>query len=172
MIVALREFLFLTFVCLNVSAQYYKIEKSDKFSALDIYEVSQKLNSYGFFETDLKRKGHIFKTPIDQMYLHSSGDDKKAVLILDLRPNHNEKILKISDTEFVCHAETKRGRSFSLYMKMAETKEFLSICNYFINKKKPAWSGFNSLRFFPQLNLFINTAFASTPACNELQPSH
>jgi hypothetical protein len=46
----------------------------------------------------------------------------------------DQKILKLSDTEFVCHGQTVRDRYFSLYMKGHKFSEFQKVCAD-LNKK-------------------------------------
>lgn len=158
-----RIFLIIILLSASVQAFQYEFHKPSNFPALDIYEVTRKLASHGFYELDLKRKGHVFSTSIDQIYLHSSSEIKQAILVLGLQPKNKEKTYKISDTEFVCHAETDRGQFFSLYLKVENKNEFDSICNSFSTKSKFTW-----LRQPSFLSLFMNRANAECSNCDKL----
>lgn len=151
------------FFCTDVFAQSYQYKKSDEYPAMAIYEIGQKLALSGFFEVDLKRKGHILKTPIDQMYLKYGSSTNQAILILDLKLNSQDRVLRISETEFVCHSETSRGRPFSLYLKVDTQKEFFEVCNLFLNKK----SNVHSSKLYQLYQFMINPAYASNTDCNE-----
>lgn len=156
------------FGCVDVFAQSYQFVKSNEYPALAIYEISQKLAANGFFEIDLKRKGRIFKTPIDQMYLKTGSATNQILLILDLKLNSEARVLRISETEFVCHSQTSRGRPFSLYLKLDSQKEFFEICNSFLSKKNEV----HSSRFYQLYRLMASPAHASNPECDVLNPPY
>ncbi len=122
------------------SADSYIVEKSDFYPALDIHEVSQVLYSHGFNEFDLSKRGQILSGAMDQIYFNINASDEIGILKLDLKLISNSKILQLSDREFVCHAQTSRGRSFSLYLKGRSQQDFSSICNSFANSKKSSRS--------------------------------
>lgn len=141
-------------------AQSYQYVQTEEYPVMAIYEIGQKLAAQGFYEVDLKRKGHIFQTPMDQLYLPIGSTKSQAVLILDLKFSSHEKYLKLSENEFVCHAETRRGRPFSLYMKVESSREFYKICNSFA---KQSFAGNSKIKLF--FGLMSQAAYAADPGC-------
>jgi hypothetical protein len=134
----MKLFLALFFIT-QLTAQFsfalsYKSAPSDLYPYLDIHEISQKLKPYQLLEMDLKKQGNIFNNSFDQLYFNPQDQNQLAILKLDIRLDSNQKILKLSDTEFVCHGQTARDRSFSLYMKGNKLSEFQKVCAD-LNKK-------------------------------------
>ncbi len=163
----LKMFFFTILVCMKAYAGSYQLMKPVDATVMDIYEISQKLAPHGFYEVDLKRKGHIFKTPMDQLYLNTDMSENKAILILDLKFDSNERVLQISDTEFVCHGQTSRDRYFALYLKVSAKNEFVKICNSF--SKVPPVKEVSSFKFLQLYKLLIRPAFAADGECGEIR---
>ena len=101
---------------------------------MDIHEISQKLIKSNFFEMDRSKKGNIFNNSSDQIYFNPENLNQIAILKLDIYLNQQNRVLKISDTEFVCHGQTSRDRHFALYIKGQKINEFLKICKD-VNKR-------------------------------------
>lgn len=130
----LKVLFILFFTSLQSFAMTYSLEKTEFQAAMDIYEIAQKMSAHGFYEIDLRRQGHFLNSDFDQMYLHSIDKTKMAVLKLDLVLNSSEKVLIISEHEFVCHAQTSRGRHFALYLIADNATKFMAVCDSFLKK--------------------------------------
>jgi guanylate kinase len=131
----MKYFIFISlFLTCQVFALSYKEAKSDLYPFMDIHEITQKLNEDNFLEMDQSKKGNIFNNSFDQIYFNTVNSNKLAILKFDIQLDTSQKILKISDTEFVCHGQTSRDRYFALYIKGQKRNEFEKICHR-INQK-------------------------------------
>lgn len=130
----MKLFLALFFLAQFSFALSYKSAPSDLYPYMDIHEISQKLKTNQLLEMDLKKKGNIFNNSFDQLYFNPQNQNQFAILKLDIRLDSDQKILKLSNTEFVCHGQTQRDRYFSVYMKGYQFSEFQKICTG-LNKK-------------------------------------
>lgn len=120
---------FLFFFSAQISfALSYKSVPSDLYPYMDIHEISQKLKAFQFLEMDLKKKGNIFNNSFDQLYFNPQEEKQLAILKLDIQLDSGQKILKLSDSEFVCHGQTMRDRYFSLYLKGQNFSDFQKLC--------------------------------------------
>lgn len=125
------KFITIAIVFFNLSAlaQVYQYAPRADYAFQDINSVGRVLSQYGFIEFDLKRKGSVVESFIDQIYLNPKSKSELAVLTLDLSLSSKEKILKLSSSEFVCHSQTSTGRHFALYVKGKSTRETNEICH-------------------------------------------
>lgn len=154
--------LLIVFFLSRVHAQTYTVSPSQLYPALDIYEVSQVLAQFSFFELDKKRKGSAFNSLSDQIYLSHVHENELALLKLDLRYEAGG-ILKISETEFVCHSRTSRGRDFALYIRGKTQSQFFEICKSFKNERA-ANSKFELMKYV------ISPAEAANSICSGGSP--
>ncbi len=152
---------FMLFIFSSLSwAVGYKIFTSSFYPALDIYEVSTALADFQFDELDLSQKGRVFSEGIDQIYFNPNNKNDLAVLKLDLEYQSSERFLKLSESEFVCHGKTRRGRSFSLFVKGRSEAAFSKICKSVTTKTVSAAR-------FKLYNLLWEQAFAANgSACS------
>ena len=116
------------FLTCQVHALSYKHMQSDLYPFMDIHEITQKLNQDNFLEMDRSKKGNIFNNSFDQIYFNTAKPEQLAILKFDIQLDNAQKILKISDTEFVCHGQTSRDRDFALYIKGPRQHQFEKIC--------------------------------------------
>ncbi len=136
----------LVFTTVFAFADRYKSVASDYYPALDLNEVSNKLYSFGLIEFDLSRKGHMLNGSFDQIFFDELQKNETAVLRLDIALESGLAKLKLSENEFVCHAETSRGRKFALYLKGRNEREFNKICNS-LTKRHSMGAKFRLLKY-------------------------
>ncbi len=88
------------------------------------------------------------------IFIRSAGIRHSA----DLKLTSSSRVLKISENEFACQGKTSRSRYFSLYVKGRSEKDFLNICNAFLEKKRAS-----VLQLF---QLIVQPAYASDSICS------
>ena len=125
-------FLSLSLSEMTWASAHYKISKVEDYPFMDLYEVEQVLYKEGFVPLDQKRLGFLTADFTDQIFLNPHQiHNQFAAVKLDISYSSKNKILALSDNEFVCHAQTSRHRNFALYLNGLSKHQINKICNQF-----------------------------------------
>lgn len=163
-----RLFFLILFISRLGSALAYHSVASDLYPFLDIQEISQKLGVFQFFEMDLTKKGNIFNNSFAQAYLNAENVSQVAILKFDLQLDSGQTILKLSDSEFICHGKTSRDRFFSLYTKGQKFSDFEKVCARLNEKTIFSFKNFLIKKIVPDAQAAKATCPGDNPNLNDL----
>lgn len=118
-----------------------------------IQDVNSEMSDLDFFMWDIPSTGKLLNNQIDQVY-ESYNDFNKTFAVLKLDINYKDKLLKISDHEYICSFKIFKRRKAALYVyQSVNQNQILNHSRFSLNVNKICNSLNEKNKYFQTLQI-------------------